>query len=61
MVGSEFLQAFKHVWDRSPDFFTAILNDPTQVVLVIEANQGGTSRSASSGCTTSTSWRGTPS
>jgi RimJ/RimL family protein N-acetyltransferase len=40
MVGSEFLQAFKHVYDKSPDFFTAVLNDPTQVVLVIEANQG---------------------
>lgn len=40
MVGSEFLQSYKHVYDKSPDFFGAILNDPTQVVLVIEANQG---------------------
>lgn len=40
MVGSEFLQSYKHVYDKSPDFFNAVLNDPTQVVLVIEANQG---------------------
>jgi RimJ/RimL family protein N-acetyltransferase len=40
MVGSEFLQSYKHVYDKSPDFFDATLNDPTQVVLVIEANQG---------------------
>jgi ribosomal-protein-alanine N-acetyltransferase len=40
MVGSEFLQSFKHVWDKSPAFYDAVLNDPTQVVLVVEANQG---------------------
>lgn len=40
MVGSEFLQSYKHVYDKSPDFFGAVLTDPTQVVLVIEANQG---------------------
>jgi [ribosomal protein S5]-alanine N-acetyltransferase len=40
MVGSEFLQAYKHVWDKSPAFFEAVLTDPTQVVLVIEANRG---------------------
>jgi RimJ/RimL family protein N-acetyltransferase len=40
MVGSEFLQAFKHVWDKSPAFFDAVLNDPTQVVLMVEANRG---------------------
>lgn len=40
MVGSELLQSYKHVYDKSPDFFGAVLNDPTQVVLVIEANQG---------------------
>jgi [ribosomal protein S5]-alanine N-acetyltransferase len=40
MVGSEFLQAFKHVWDKSPAFYDAVLNDPTQVVLVVEANHG---------------------
>ncbi|HEV2054506.1 MAG TPA: hypothetical protein VGV06_04940, partial [Methylomirabilota bacterium] len=26
MVGSEFLQSYKHVYDKSPDFFGAILN-----------------------------------
>jgi [ribosomal protein S5]-alanine N-acetyltransferase len=40
MVGSEFLQAYKHVWDKSPAFFEAVLTDPTQVVLVIEAYHG---------------------
>jgi len=42
MVGSEFLQAYKHVWDKSPAFFEAVLTDPTQVVLVIEAYRGWT-------------------
>jgi RimJ/RimL family protein N-acetyltransferase len=42
MVGSEFLQAYKHVWDKSPAFFEAVLTDPTQVVLVIEACRGWT-------------------
>ena len=42
MVGSEFLQSYKHVWDKSPAFFEAVLNDPTQVVLVIEAQRGWT-------------------
>ena len=40
MVGSELLQSYKHVWDKSPGFYDAVLNDATQVVLVIEANQG---------------------
>ncbi len=42
MVGSEFLQSYKHVWDKAPAFFEAVLTDPTQVVLVIEANRGFT-------------------
>jgi RimJ/RimL family protein N-acetyltransferase len=42
MVGSEFLQSYKHVWDKSPAFFEAVLTDPTQVVLVIEAARGWT-------------------
>jgi [ribosomal protein S5]-alanine N-acetyltransferase len=42
MVGSEFLQSYKHVWDRSPAFFEAVLTDPTQVVLVVEACRGWT-------------------
>jgi ribosomal-protein-alanine N-acetyltransferase len=42
MVGSEFLQSYKHVWDKSPAFYEAILTDPTQVVLVVEAYRGWT-------------------
>lgn len=42
MVGSEFFQSYKHVWDKSPAFFEAVLTDPTQVVLVIEAYRGWT-------------------
>jgi RimJ/RimL family protein N-acetyltransferase len=41
MVGSEFLHAFKHDWDRAPGFHDAVMNDPTQVVLVVEARAGG--------------------
>jgi RimJ/RimL family protein N-acetyltransferase len=42
MVGSEFLQSYKHVWDKSPGFYDAVLNDPTQVALMIEAYKGWT-------------------
>jgi RimJ/RimL family protein N-acetyltransferase len=42
MVGSEFLHAFKHVWDKSPAFHDAVLTDPTQVALMIEAYRGWT-------------------
>jgi len=42
MVGSEFLHSYKHVWDKAPAFYDAILNDPTQVALVIEAYRGWT-------------------
>jgi len=42
MVGSEFLYAFKHVYDKDPSFFDAVLTDPTQVVLVVMAYRGGT-------------------
>ena len=42
MVGSEFLHSYKHVWDKSPAFFEAVLTDPTQVVLVVEAQRGWT-------------------
>jgi [ribosomal protein S5]-alanine N-acetyltransferase len=41
MVGSEFLHAYKHVYDKGPDFYEACLTDPTQVVLMILANRGG--------------------
>lgn len=37
MVGSEFLHAFKHDWDKGPGFHDAVLNDPTQIVLMVEA------------------------
>ena len=40
MVGSEFLHAFKHDWDKSPGFHDAVLNDATQVVLMVEAHAG---------------------
>jgi len=40
MVGSELLHAYKHVWDKSPAFYEAILTDPTQVVLIVEACRG---------------------
>ena len=42
MVGSEFLHSYKHVWDKAPGFYEAVLTDPTQVVLVVEAYQGFT-------------------
>jgi len=40
MVGSEFLNTYKHVYDKDPSFYEACLTDTTQVVLVIEANRG---------------------
>ena len=40
MVGSEFLGAYKHVYDKDASFYEACLTDTTQVVLVVEANQG---------------------
>src|SRR5919198_632699 len=42
MVGSEFLHAFKHDWDKAPGFHDAVMNDPTQVVLMVEAYRGWT-------------------
>src|SRR3989442_12035479 len=42
MVGSEFLNAYKHVYDKDPSFFDAVLMDTTQVVLMVEANRGRT-------------------
>ena len=42
MVGSELLQTYKHVWDKSPAFSDAVLTDSTQVVLIVEANRGWT-------------------
>lgn len=39
MVGSDLLQTFRDAWDKSPAFYQALLNDPTQVVLVIVANR----------------------
>ena len=40
MVGSEFLHSYKHVWDKAPAFYDAVLTDPTQVVLMVEAADG---------------------
>jgi len=37
MVGSEFLNTYKHVYDKDPSFYEACLMDSTQVVLMIEA------------------------
>jgi len=42
MVGSEFLHAYKHVYDKDPAFYDAVLTDPTQVVLVVMANRDWT-------------------
>jgi RimJ/RimL family protein N-acetyltransferase len=42
MVGSEFLHAYTHVYDKDPSFYDAVLNDPTQVVFMIEAVRGWT-------------------
>jgi RimJ/RimL family protein N-acetyltransferase len=42
MVGSEFLNAYKHVYDKDPSFYDAMLTDTTQVVLIVEANRGWT-------------------
>jgi RimJ/RimL family protein N-acetyltransferase len=41
MVGSEFLHAFKHDWDKAPAFHDAVMNDATQIVLMVEARAGG--------------------
>src|SRR5437016_7870686 len=38
MVGSEFLNTYKHVYDKDPSFYEACLMDSTQIVLVIEAS-----------------------
>jgi len=40
MVGSEFLNAYRTVYDKDPSFYDAILLDTTQVVLIVEANRG---------------------
>ena len=40
MGGSEFLNAYKHVYDKDPSFYEAVLTDPSQVVLMVEANRG---------------------
>ncbi len=40
MVGSEFLNLYKAVYDKDESFYDAILSETTQVVLIIEANRG---------------------
>ena len=42
MVGSDLLNTYKHVYDKDPSFYEAVLTDTTQVVLVVEANRGWT-------------------
>src|SRR5437667_3819033 len=42
MVGSELLNAYKHVYDKDPSFFDAVPMDTTQVVLMVDANRGRT-------------------
>src|SRR5437016_14265835 len=37
MVGSEFLNTCKHVYEKDPSFYEACLMDSTQIALVIEA------------------------
>jgi RimJ/RimL family protein N-acetyltransferase len=39
MVGSEFFHTFKHVYDKAPEFYEAVLTDPTQVVFMVESNE----------------------
>ena len=39
MVGSEFLNTYKHVYDKDPSFYEACLMDSTQIVLVIETDR----------------------
>jgi RimJ/RimL family protein N-acetyltransferase len=38
MVGSEFLQAFKDVYEKDPSFYDAVLMDVTQIVFMVIAN-----------------------
>jgi [ribosomal protein S5]-alanine N-acetyltransferase len=42
MVGSELLHSYRDVWERSPAFYEAVLTDPAQVVLMVEACHGWT-------------------
>jgi RimJ/RimL family protein N-acetyltransferase len=39
MVGSEFLQAFKDVYEKDPSFYDAVLMDATQIVAMVIANE----------------------
>ena len=39
LVGSEFLRSYQNV-DKDPAFYEAVVTDPTQVVLMIMANEG---------------------
>ena len=40
LVGSDFLRAFREIYDKQPAFFDAVLADPTQVALMIVPNRG---------------------
>jgi RimJ/RimL family protein N-acetyltransferase len=40
MVGSEFLRTYRHVYDKGPAFYEAVVTDESQVAFIVEANQG---------------------
>lgn len=35
LVGSDFLRAYREIYDKQPAFYEAVLTDPTQIVLMI--------------------------
>lgn len=41
LVGSDFLRAFREIYDKQPTFFDAVLADPTQIALMIVPNRSG--------------------
>lgn len=40
LVGSDFLRAYREIYDKQPAFYDAVLADPTQIVLMIAPNDG---------------------
>ncbi|HXG03713.1 MAG TPA: GNAT family protein [Candidatus Binatia bacterium] len=38
LVGSDFLRAYREIYDKQPAFYDAVLADPTQIVLMIVPN-----------------------
>jgi RimJ/RimL family protein N-acetyltransferase len=39
LVGSDFLRAYREIYDKQPAFYEAVLADPTQIVLLIVPNE----------------------